>query len=134
MEKFIPHQGTNVRCAARPKFYGGKGVRDWARTESRPGTVWMILAKGRPGETYLIGADGKRSNIDVMRALLREMERPEGALGGGARPAGLALWPALQAAAEPAELPDSSPFSSWCNASSPLRGNCRHSRSATMQA
>ena len=35
--------------------------------------MWEILTRGRHGETYLIGADGERSNIDVLRAILAAM-------------------------------------------------------------
>ena len=35
--------------------------------------MWEILTRGRCGETYLIGADGERSNIDVLRAILAAM-------------------------------------------------------------
>ena len=41
------------------------------------GAVWEILTRGRIGETYLVGADGESSNIDVLRAILRVMGRPE---------------------------------------------------------
>jgi len=74
VEKFIPRQITNVLCGIRPKLYGdGKNVRDWIHTEDHSSAVWTILERGRLGETYLIGADGERSNIDVMRAILVEM-------------------------------------------------------------
>ena len=33
------------------------------------------MERGRLGETYLVGADGERSNIDVLRAILSEMGR-----------------------------------------------------------
>ena len=37
--------------------------------------MWAILTRGRIGETYLIGADGERSNIDVLRAILEAFGR-----------------------------------------------------------
>ena len=62
----------------RPRLYGdGRNVRDWIHTEDHSSAVWTILTRGRVGETYLIGADGERSNIDVLRAILRAMGRPE---------------------------------------------------------
>lgn len=76
VEKFIPRQITNVLCGERPKLYGdGLNVRDWIHTEDHSSAVWAILTRGRIGETYLIGADGERSNIDVLRAILAEMGR-----------------------------------------------------------
>ncbi len=78
VEKFIPRQITNVIDGVRPKLYGdGRNVRDWIHTEDHSSAVWTILTRGRIGETYLIGADGERSNIDVLRAILRCMGRPE---------------------------------------------------------
>lgn len=38
-----------------------------------------MLTKGRPGETCLVGADGERDNITVMRDILRTMVEPEDA-------------------------------------------------------
>ena len=74
VEKFIPRQITNILCGIRPKLYGdGLNVRDWIHTEDHSSAVWTILTRGRAGETYLVGADGERSNIDVLRAVLAEM-------------------------------------------------------------
>lgn len=79
VEKYIPRQITNIICGIRPKLYGdGKNVRDWIHTEDHSRAVWTILTKGILGETYLIGADGERSNIDVMRSILAVMgESPD---------------------------------------------------------
>lgn len=77
VEKFIPRQITNVLCGERPKLYGdGLNVRDWIHTDDHSSAVWEVLTRGRMGETYLIGADGERSNIDVLRAILEAMGRP----------------------------------------------------------
>ncbi len=74
VEKFIPRQITNVIDGVRPKLYGdGRNVRDWIHTEDHSSAVWKILTEGRIGETYLIGANGERSNIDVLRAILERM-------------------------------------------------------------
>ncbi len=74
IEKFIPRQITNILCGIRPKLYGdGLNVRDWIHTEDHSSAVWDILTKGETGETYLIGADGEKNNIDVLRAILAEM-------------------------------------------------------------
>lgn len=74
VEKFIPRQITNILEGTRPKLYGnGRNVRDWIHTEDHSRAVWTILTKGRIGETYLIGADGERDNITVLRDILRVM-------------------------------------------------------------
>ena len=78
VEKFIPRQITNILCGIRPKLYGdGRNVRDWIHTEDHSSAVWEILTRGRVGETYLVGADGERDNITVLRDILRLMGRPE---------------------------------------------------------
>ncbi len=76
VEKFIPRQITNILCGQRPKLYGdGLNVRDWIHTEDHSSAVWTILTRGSLGETYLIGANGEKSNIDVLHAILEGMGR-----------------------------------------------------------
>jgi dTDP-glucose 4,6-dehydratase len=71
IEKFIPRQITNLIDGVRPKLYGaGLNVRDWIHVEDHNSAVWAIVDKGRSGETYLIGADGERNNLEVVRTLL----------------------------------------------------------------
>lgn len=78
IEKFIPRQITNIICGIKPKLYGdGLNVRDWIHTEDHSSAVWTILVKGRIGETYLIGADGEKNNIDVLHAILTCMGKDE---------------------------------------------------------
>ena len=77
IEKFIPRQITNILCGITPKLYGdGKNVRDWIHTDDHSSAVWAILTQGRVGETYLIGANGERNNIDVLRLILEHMGKP----------------------------------------------------------
>ncbi len=74
VEKFIPRQITNILTGVRPKLYGdGLNVRDWIHTDDHSSAVWTILTRGRIGETYLIGADGERNNLTVLRDILEMM-------------------------------------------------------------
>jgi dTDP-glucose 4,6-dehydratase len=74
VEKFIPRQITNVLTGRRPKLYGaGVNVRDWIHVDDHNAAVWRIINDGRPGRTYLIGADGERDNRSVLQLILREM-------------------------------------------------------------
>jgi dTDP-glucose 4,6-dehydratase len=78
VEKFIPRQVTELLEGRRPRVYGnGLQVRDWIHVDDHSSALLTILDRGRIGETYLVGADGERSNLDVVRALLRIMDRPE---------------------------------------------------------
>ncbi len=76
VEKFIPRQITNVLTGRRPKLYGaGANVRDWIHVDDHNSAVWRTLTDGQIGRTYLIGANGERDNLTVMRTILRLMDR-----------------------------------------------------------
>jgi dTDP-glucose 4,6-dehydratase len=78
VEKFVPRTITTVLDGNRPRLYGdGRHVRDWIHTSDHSAAVWAILNRGMIGETYLIGADGERSNLEVVRAILRLLGRDE---------------------------------------------------------
>lgn len=78
VEKFIPRQITNVLTGRRPKLYGaGTNVRDWIHVEDHNRAVWLVLERGTIGRTYLIGADGERDNLSVLKDVLRLMGRDE---------------------------------------------------------
>ena len=77
VEKFIPRQITNVLSGIRPKLYGaGVNVRDWIHVDDHNAAVWTIIDRGEIGRTYLVGADGERNNLDVLRTILELMDRP----------------------------------------------------------
>ena len=77
VEKFIPRQVTNVLRGARPKLYGkGENVRDWIHANDHSSAVLTILEKGQIGETYLIGADGEKSNKEVVELILTTLGQP----------------------------------------------------------
>lgn len=70
VEKFIPRQITNVLDGRRPRLYGsGANVRDWIHVDDHNEAVWAILERGEIGRTYLVGADGEHSNLEVVRML-----------------------------------------------------------------
>jgi dTDP-glucose 4,6-dehydratase len=74
VEKFIPRQITNILTGVRPKLYGsGKQVRDWIHADDHSSAVLAILDRGAIGETYLIGADGERSNKAVVEMILAQL-------------------------------------------------------------
>lgn len=77
IEKFIPRQITNLLDGRRPKLYGeGRNVRDWIHVDDHNAAVLRILEAGRPGETYLIGADGEQDNRTVIELILTLMGHP----------------------------------------------------------
>jgi dTDP-glucose 4,6-dehydratase len=77
VEKFIPRQITNILDGVRPRLYGsGTNVRDWIHVDDHNTGVLAVLERGRLGETYLIGADQERNNLDVVTTLLEIMGKP----------------------------------------------------------
>ena len=77
IEKFIPRQITNVLSGIRPKLYGtGNNVRDWIHADDHSSAVLRIVERGKIGETYLIGADGEKSNLEVLHIILDAMDQP----------------------------------------------------------
>ncbi len=53
----------------------GANVRDWIHVDDHNSAVWRILERGEIGRTYLIGADGERDNLSVLRLILQLMDR-----------------------------------------------------------
>lgn len=80
VEKFIPRQITNILTGRRPQLYGdGRNVRDWIHVDDHSSAVWAILQEGEIGETYLIGAESERSNIEILQMILAESGLPRNA-------------------------------------------------------
>ena len=79
VEKFIPRQITQLIDGLRPRLYGdGLNVRDWIHVEDHSSAVLTILEKGEIGQTYLIGADGEKNNLEVVGSLLTAFGREPG--------------------------------------------------------
>jgi dTDP-glucose 4,6-dehydratase len=105
VEKFIPRQITNLLTGRRAKLYGaGANVRDWIHVDDHNAAVWRILRDGEIGRTYLIGADGERDNLSVLRALLRLLDRDPDDFDRVTDRAGHDLRYAIDASALRAEL------------------------------
>jgi dTDP-glucose 4,6-dehydratase len=78
VEKMIPRQITNILNGQKLKMYGsGQNIRDWIHVEDHSSGVLTILEKGKVGETYLIGADGEKTNKEVMELIVRLMGKDE---------------------------------------------------------
>ena len=70
-EKLIPRTILLAASGVKPKVYGaGVNVRDWIHVDDHNDGVWAVLDRGVIGETYLLGANGERSNLQVVRGVL----------------------------------------------------------------
>ena len=83
-EKLIPLFINNIRHGRPLPVYGrGENVRDWLYVEDHARAIDTIFHRGRIGETYNIGGGNERSNMALVRELIRTTDRllgrPEGA-------------------------------------------------------
>jgi dTDP-glucose 4,6-dehydratase len=81
-EKLIPLVISNALDAKALPVYGdGRLVRDWLYVGDHCEAIRVVLARGRPGETYNVGGNSERRNIEVVHAIcdtLQEMRPREG--------------------------------------------------------
>jgi dTDP-glucose 4,6-dehydratase len=104
-EKLIPRMINLIAAGKKPELYGnGANVRDWIHVDDHNDGVWAILERGVVGQTYLLGADNQRSNLQVVKALLRIMGKPENFIEFIADRPGHDLRYAIDASATEAEL------------------------------
>lgn len=76
-EKFIPRTILLASAGIKPKVYGaGKNVRDWIHVDDHTDGVWAVIERGVVGETYLLGSNNERSNIEVVRLILESLGKP----------------------------------------------------------
>ncbi len=75
-EKLIPLVIANALAGRKLPVYGkGENVRDWLYVEDHAAALLLVLARGRPGETYNIGGRAEIRNIDLVRDVCRELDR-----------------------------------------------------------
>ena len=77
-EKLIPLMINNARHDKSLPVYGeGLNVRDWLHVYDHCAGIDLVMRKGRNGEVYNIGGHNERHNIDVVRTILKELNKPE---------------------------------------------------------
>jgi dTDP-glucose 4,6-dehydratase len=77
-EKLIPVLITNAMENRPLPIYGdGLNVREWIFADEHSRAVLMALERGRPGEVYNVGSGHEKTNLDVVREILRLLGKPE---------------------------------------------------------
>ncbi len=75
-EKMIP---TMILAAAEgrplPVYGEGKNVRDWLFVDDHVDAIWSVATKGKNGETYCVGGDCERTNLDIVKDICAEVAR-----------------------------------------------------------
>lgn len=77
-EKLIPLFVTNLIEGKKVTVYGeGKNIRDWIHVDDHNRGVDLILHQGKIGETYCLGGNSERSNLELTQAILKIMGKDE---------------------------------------------------------
>lgn len=74
-EKLIPLIITNAVQGKKLPVYGkGENVRDWLYVEDHAKALYEVAMNGQLGETYNIGGEAERKNIDVVRTICKILD------------------------------------------------------------
>ncbi|HTY10706.1 MAG TPA: dTDP-glucose 4,6-dehydratase [Bacteroidota bacterium] len=76
-EKLIPLMIANALNDKPLPVYGdGLNVRDWLYVEDHCSALDVVLHKGKEGEVYNIGGDNEQANIEIVKLILTELDKP----------------------------------------------------------
>ena len=77
-EKLIPLMIKNALEEKSLPVYGkGENVRDWLYVEDHCVAIDLIIRKGKVGEVYNIGGHNEKTNLEVVKIILKELNKPE---------------------------------------------------------
>lgn len=77
-EKLIPLMIANALNDKSLPVYGtGENVRDWLYVTDHCAAIDLIVRKGRVGEVYNIGGHNERTNLQVVKTILKALDKPE---------------------------------------------------------
>ena len=77
-EKLIPLMITRALADESLPVYGnGLNVRDWLHVEDHCAALDLVMRKGREGEVYNVGGHNERTNLEVVKTVLKELGKPE---------------------------------------------------------
>lgn len=77
-EKMIPLMITNaLEDNILPLYGDGLQIRDWLHVDDHARAIELILQQGTVGETYCVSGLAERRNLDVVKIILDQLEKPE---------------------------------------------------------
>lgn len=77
-EKLIPLMISRALASEKLPVYGkGENVRDWLHVYDHCLAIDLIVRKGISGQIYNIGGNNERTNIDIVKTILRLLDKPE---------------------------------------------------------
>ena len=60
-----------------PVYGDGKNIRDWLHVYDHCTAIDLVLHKGKLGEVYNIGGHNEKENIEIVKLILKELDKPE---------------------------------------------------------
>jgi dTDP-glucose 4,6-dehydratase len=77
-EKLIPLMIINALNDKELPIYGdGLNIRDWLHVEDHCQAIDLVLHKGRDGEVYNVGGNNERTNIEIVKTILKHLGKSE---------------------------------------------------------
>jgi dTDP-glucose 4,6-dehydratase len=77
-EKLIPLFVTNLIDGKKVPVYGaGENIRDWLHVLDHCRAIDMIVREGKVGETYCVGGNAEKTNMEITRTILEIMKKNE---------------------------------------------------------
>lgn len=77
-EKLIPLMISRALSDDSLPVYGkGDNVRDWLYVEDHCAAIDLVMRKGKEGQAYNVGGHNERTNLEVVKAILYELNKPE---------------------------------------------------------
>ena len=77
-EKLIPLMISRALADEPLPVYGkGENVRDWLYVKDHCKAIDLVMRKGREGEVYNIGGHNEKTNLEVVKTILKELGKPE---------------------------------------------------------
>lgn len=77
-EKLIPLMIKNaLEDKSLPVYGKGENVRDWLYVEDHCVAIDLIIRHGKVGEVYNIGGHNEKTNLEVVKIILKELNKPE---------------------------------------------------------
>lgn len=77
-EKLIPLMISRALADESLPVYGkGENVRDWLHVEDHCRAIDLIIRKGREGEIYNVGGHNERTNLEVVKTILKALGKPQ---------------------------------------------------------
>lgn len=77
-EKLIPLIISRALADEKLPVYGkGENVRDWLHVSDHCEAIDLILHKGKPGEVYNVGGHNEKTNLEVVKTILKALGKPE---------------------------------------------------------